>query len=77
MVVDAHCHIFTRRIIENVKSKTAMVEELKLNVVDALERTEPQFLDKSAEDNSIDVCVLLPTATPEKRRERKTTPSTD
>ncbi len=69
MVVDAHCHIFTRRIIENVKSKTAMVEELKLNVVDALERTEPQFLDKSAEDNGIDVCVLLPTATPEKARE--------
>ena len=69
MLVDGHCHIFTRRIIENVKSKTAMVEQLKLNVVDALQRMEPQCLDKSAEDNHIDVCVVLPTATPEKARE--------
>jgi predicted TIM-barrel fold metal-dependent hydrolase len=69
MFVDCHCHIFTKRIVENVRSRTVMVEELKLNVAGALKRTEPQRLEKSAEDNHMDVCLLLPTAQPEKVRE--------
>jgi uncharacterized protein len=69
MFVDCHCHIFTSRIVENVRSRTEMVEALKLNVVGARKRIEPQRLERSAEDNDVDICLLLPTAAPEKVRE--------
>jgi uncharacterized protein len=68
MFVDSHCHIFTDRIVENVKSKPAMVEELKLNTRGAVRRLDPKALEASAEANGVDVCVLLPTALPERIR---------
>lgn len=68
MIVDSHCHIFTPKIIENVSTRVAMVEELGLNVQDASPRSDPLLLEESAVQNSVDVCLLLPTASPEKVR---------
>jgi uncharacterized protein len=68
MLVDSHCHIFTKRIVQNMKDRPVMVEELKLNVGDSLPRLDPKSLKESAEINGVDVCVLLPTALPDKVR---------
>jgi predicted TIM-barrel fold metal-dependent hydrolase len=68
MIVDCHCHIFTDRILENTKGRPDMVKELKLNVGHALQRLDPGALEESAEANGVDVCVLLPTAPPDKVR---------
>jgi predicted TIM-barrel fold metal-dependent hydrolase len=68
MIVDCHCHIFTDRILENTKGRPDMVKELKLNVGHALQRLDPRALEESAEANGVDVCVLLPTAPPDKVR---------
>ncbi|MEW6351101.1 MAG: amidohydrolase family protein [Thermodesulfobacteriota bacterium] len=68
MLVDAHCHIFTPRIVENVRSKPDMVDALKLDTVGAWERLSPEALQRSAESNRLSVCVLLPTAGPDKVR---------
>ncbi len=64
MLIDSHCHIFTERIVENMNHRPVMVEELKLNVHDALPRLAPRALAEYAEANGIDLCVLLPTAAP-------------
>jgi predicted TIM-barrel fold metal-dependent hydrolase len=66
MLIDAHCHIFTPRIVENLSAKPVMLEELKLNVHDALPRLAPAALQRSAQENRLDFCLLLPTAPPEK-----------
>jgi uncharacterized protein len=68
MIVDCHCHIFTDRILENTKARPDMVKELKLNVGNAFRRLDPGALEESAEANGVDVCVLLPTAPPDKVR---------
>ncbi|MCL4537986.1 MAG: amidohydrolase family protein [Bacteroidetes bacterium] len=68
MLVDSHCHIFTKRIVQNMNDRPAMVEELKLNVGDSLPRLNPNALEESAEVNGVDVCVMLPTALPDKVR---------
>jgi uncharacterized protein len=68
MIVDCHCHIFTDRILENTKARPDMVKELKLNVGNAFRRLDPRALEESAEANGVDVCVLLPTAPPDKVR---------
>jgi hypothetical protein len=52
--------------VENVNAKPTMVRELKLNTHDALPRLDPEALDESAEANGVSLCVLLPTAGPEK-----------
>jgi predicted TIM-barrel fold metal-dependent hydrolase len=62
MIVDCHCHIFTKRIAENIQNRSAMVEALKLNVLDALPRLGARALQHTAEAHGIDVCLLLPTA---------------
>jgi uncharacterized protein len=68
MIADCHCHIFTDRILGNTKARPDMVRELKLNVGDAFRRLDPEALEESAEANGVDVCVLLPTAPPDKVR---------
>jgi uncharacterized protein len=68
MFVDSHCHIFTTRIVRNVRAKPSMLEELKLNTGDAIERLHPRSLEESADANGLDACVLLPTAAPAKVR---------
>ena len=68
MIVDSHCHIFTSRIVENVAAKSAMVAELGLHVQDVGQRLDPGNLEESAWENNVDVCLLLPTAAPDKVR---------
>jgi uncharacterized protein len=68
MIIDAHCHIFTKLIVENVATNVALVESLKLNVVYARQRLDPRVLQQSAEANSVDLCLLLPTAAPDRVR---------
>ena len=68
MLVDCHCHIFTDRIVKNVKAKPAMVGQLKLNTRDAAGRLSPKALQESALANHVDVCVLLPSASPDRVR---------
>ena len=62
MIVDSHCHIFTSQIVENVSSNLALVELLKLDGTYARERIDPKTLEQSAAANSVDICLLLPTA---------------
>lgn len=68
MFIDCHCHIFTNRIVENVRDKPDMLDQLKLNTRGAVQRLEPKALQESAAANHVDVCVLLPTAAPDKVR---------
>jgi uncharacterized protein len=68
MFVDCHCHIFTERIVENINSRPAMRDALRLNSRDALTRLAPRFLAESAEANNLDVCILLPSAAPDRVR---------
>lgn len=68
MRIDSHCHIFTTRIVDNMRSRPALVEQLHLNVRDSLPRLEPAALQESAEQNSFDVCLLLPSTGPDRIR---------
>lgn len=68
MIIDAHCHIFTKLIIENVSTNRALVEYLKLDVEHANQRLDPSTLLQSAEASGVDLCLLLPTAAPDRVR---------
>jgi uncharacterized protein len=68
MLIDSHCHIFTNQIVKNVSSRPALVDLLKLNVAYASHCLDPKVLERSAAINKIDICVLLPTAAPNKIR---------
>ena len=65
MIIDCHCHIFTKQVIRNVISRTALVEELGLGI-DVEHRSDPQVLDESAGANEVAYCILLPTASPDR-----------
>jgi predicted TIM-barrel fold metal-dependent hydrolase len=67
MIIDCHCHIFTKQVIQHVTSKVELVKELELGV-DVEYRSEARVLDESARDNNVDHCILLPTASPDKVR---------
>jgi uncharacterized protein len=66
MLIDSHCHIFTPRIVDNMKARPDLVEQLHLNVWDALKRLEPAALQESAEENRFEVCLLLPSTGPDR-----------
>jgi len=66
MIVDSHCHIFTKQIIHNVSSNSALVESIKLDVAHADQRLDPRSLEQSAVAGGVDICLLLPTAAPNK-----------
>jgi len=68
MLIDSHCHIFTTRIVDNMKARPALVEQSHLNVWDALDRLEPAALEQSAEENGFEVCLLLPSTGPDRVR---------
>jgi len=68
MLIDSHCHIFTTRIVDNMQSRPALVEQLHLNVWDSLERLEPAALQESAEENGFEWCLLLPSTGPDRIR---------
>jgi predicted TIM-barrel fold metal-dependent hydrolase len=68
MLIDSHCHIFTARIVDNMQTRPALVEQLHLNVLDAFKRLEPAALQASAEENGLEVCLLLPSTGPHRIR---------
>jgi uncharacterized protein len=68
MLIDSHCHIFTKQIVTNVSSRPALIDLLKLDVVYAGHFFDSKFLENAAAKNAIDICVLLPTAAPNKVR---------
>ncbi len=68
MLIDSHCHLFTGRVIQNVAHKPALVRELGLELDQARVRLDPGSLVRSAGENGVDVCLLLPTAMPDKVR---------
>jgi uncharacterized protein len=68
MMIDCHCHIFTTRIVDNMQSRPALTDRLHLNVRDSLKRLEPAALQESAEQNGIDICLLLPSTGPDRIR---------
>jgi uncharacterized protein len=68
MIVDSHCHIFTEQIIRNVSSNSALVESINLDVEHAVQRLDPKALEQSAAANGVEICLLLPTAAPNKVR---------
>ncbi|MDQ1238066.1 MAG: Amidohydro-rel protein [Thermodesulfobacteriota bacterium] len=62
MIVDAHCHMFTPRLVHNVSKKTDMAAILKLGTEHAYARLSPAKLDAAASLYGVDTCILLPTA---------------
>ena len=68
MIVDCHCHVFSKQIIENVLSRPLLVRELKLSP-EAARRDTPESLVDSAAGSGVDLCLLLPTAQPERVRD--------
>lgn len=66
MIIDSHCHIFTKQIIQNVSSNSALVDSIKLDVAYAEQRLDPETLEQSAAANGVEICLLLPTAAPNK-----------
>ncbi len=68
MIIDSHCHIFTKQIIQNVSSNSALVKSIKLDVAHAEERLDPKALEQSAAASNVEICLLLPTAAPNKVR---------
>lgn len=69
MMIDAHCHIFTTKIVKNMQSRPDLLDRLHLNVWDAEERLEPKDLQESAENNNVASCLLLPSTGPKKIRD--------
>jgi len=68
MIIDSHCHIFTKQIVTNVSSRAGLADLLKLDVAYAGHCLDSRVLEHSAERNNIEICVLLPTAAPNKVR---------
>lgn len=68
MIVDCHCHIFTKQVIRNVTSRGALVGELELGA-DVEHRSDPRVLEDSARESGVGRCLLLPTAAPDRVRE--------
>lgn len=64
MIVDCHCHVFTEQVVQNVVSRKALVEELRLDPA-AARRADARSLSESAAANHIDYCILFPTAPPQ------------
>ncbi len=69
MIVDSHCHIFSDQIVRHTAQRTKMIGELKLGVAGSDARLTPESLAVSAEQNGIDICVILPTASPNRVKE--------
>lgn len=68
-MIDSHCHIFSTRIVENMRARPDLIGRLGLNVRDAEQRLEPKSLQESAERNDVDPCLLLPSTGPTRIRE--------
>jgi len=64
MIIDCHCHIFTKQVIRNVVSKSELMTELHLDP-EAAGKGSVEDLIKSARQNNVGCCILFPTSPPE------------
>ena len=62
MIIDAHVHDFSLKIVENVTKKEEMAEILCLETKQAKERLSIANLEKRMKVCNIDSALLLPTA---------------
>jgi uncharacterized protein len=65
MIFDAHTHIFTAGIIENVAKKTEMVKKLYLETEESRERVGVDTLENRMKSADVEACLVLPTANAE------------
>jgi len=68
VTADAHCHLFTPGMMRRMAGMPGMLTELCLDVEGASQRLAPAALQSSAERHALDVCMLLPSATPDRVR---------
>jgi uncharacterized protein len=65
MIIDAHTHIFTAGIIENVAKKTEMVKRLCLETEEGPDRIGVDTLENRMKSADVEACLVLPTANAE------------
>lgn len=65
MIIDAHAHIFTSLIVENVAKKKEMAKKLCLETGEALDRIGVETLENSMKAANVEACLVLPTASAE------------
>ncbi len=65
MIFDAHAHIFTAGIIENVAKKAEMVKKLCLETDEGRDRIGVDTLEKKMKSAGVEACLVLPTANAE------------
>lgn len=64
MIIDAHTHLFTPKIIANVARKSQLVNELSLETDKAAKRCSLDDLEEECKAAGVGACLLLPTASP-------------
>jgi hypothetical protein len=64
MIIDCHCHIFTKQVIRNVVSKSELMRELHLDP-GAAGKCSVEDLVNSARQSYVGCCILFPTSPPE------------
>lgn len=62
MIIDAHAHLFTPKIIANVSAKSEMVAELHLQTDEATQRIGTAALGTALSRAGIHAALMLPTA---------------
>ncbi len=62
MIIDAHVHLFTPKIIGNVSAKSEMVAELHLQTDEATKRIGTEALGAALGRAGINAALMLPTA---------------
>ncbi len=62
VIIDSHVHLFSKAVIENVSSKTAMADLLHLDTRSAWHRTSLNRLEQDAGEAGIEKVLLLPTS---------------
>jgi len=65
MIIDAHTHLFTPKIIANVARKNDLVKELSLGTTKAAARCSLDDLKRESRAAGVGACLLLPTAAPD------------
>lgn len=63
-IFDSHVHLFNQRIIENVSSRTELVERVQLKTRGADQRLTIDALKRSLADSGVTGGLVLPTAGP-------------
>ncbi|MDY6792834.1 MAG: amidohydrolase family protein [Thermodesulfobacteriota bacterium] len=62
MIIDAHVHLFTPKVIENVSAKPEMVAQLHLQAGEASQRIGTAVLETALDRAGVHAALMLPTA---------------